>query len=771
MSSEPAGRTGAAGGSAAGPAGGAAEVAVGGAAEVAGRARERHADLSMQIDEHNYRYHVLDAPTVSDAEYDQLMAELRDLEARYPELRTPDSPTQKVGAKISTVFSPVTHLERLQSLDNAFSDEELTAWAARAAREAGGEVGDYLCELKIDGLAVALVYEGGRLVRGATRGDGRTGEDVTPNIKTIGAVPMRLSGAGVPELIEVRGEVYLPVRAFEELNERLVADGRPPFANPRNAAAGSLRQKDPRVTASRPLGMIVHGIGARRGFEPESQAQSYEYLSRWGLPVSDAYQVVPGLPGVRAYVAFYGEHRHDAAYEIDGVVVKVDQVAVQRRLGSTSRAPRWAIAYKYPPQEVNTKLLEIRVNVGRTGRVTPFAVMAPVKVSGSTVAQATLHNEDEIRRKGVLVGDTVVLRKAGDVIPEVVGPVAGLRDGSEREFAFPRECPACQTPLSREEGEVDWRCPNARSCPAQLRERIFYLAGRGAFDIEVLGYEAVVAMLDAGLIVDEGDLFALDEEALRRCPFFVNQQGELTVNARKLVRNLDEAKLRPLWRVLVAMSIRHVGPTAAQALAREFGAIDAIAAAPEESLAAADGVGPVIAGSVVEWFRVDWHRAIVEKWRAAGVRMAEEQVGGPRPLAGLTLVITGSLSGFSRDSATEAVQERGGKVTGSVSKKTDFVVAGDNPGSKYDKAVQLAVPVLDETGFSELLANGPEAARAVAATRAAAVAGAVAGQSGAGPGSGAGTPGGAGADAATDVGAGPATAAGAGADSGADAAG
>ncbi|MGE5287365.1 MAG: NAD-dependent DNA ligase LigA [Micromonosporaceae bacterium] len=676
-------------------------------------ARERHAELSQEVDEHNYRYHVLDAPIISDAEYDKLMVELRQLEDRYPSLRTPDSPTQKVGGKISTEFTPVEHLERLQSLDNAFSAEELSAWAARVAREVG-DAGDYLCELKIDGLAVALVYERGRLVRGATRGDGRTGEDVTPNIRTIGDVPMRLTGENVPSLLEVRGEVYLPVRAFEALNERLVADGKAPFANPRNAAAGSLRQKDPRMTASRPLGMIVHGIGARDGFEMVSQSHAYEQLRSWGLPVSDRYRVVPDLDGVSEYIYYYGEHRHDGVYEIDGVVVKVDQVALQRRLGSTSRAPRWAIAYKYPPEEVNTKLLEIRVNVGRTGRVTPYAVMVPVKVSGSTVAQATLHNEDEVRRKGVLIGDTVVLRKAGDVIPEIVGPVADLRNGSEKPFVFPTACPACGTTLTRDEGEVDWRCPNTRHCPAQLRERLFHLAGRGAFDIEVLGYEAVAALLDSGLVTDEGDLFTLTAEALQRSPFFVNQQGTLTVNARKLLHNLEEAKRRPLWRVLVALSIRHVGPTAAQALAREFGSLDAIAAAPAEALAAVEGVGPVIANSVTDWFAVDWHKAIVEKWRAGGVRLAEDIARGPRPLAGIIVVITGSLEGFSRDSATEAVQERGGKVTGSVSKKTDFVVAGENPGSKYDKAMQLGVPVLDETGFRELLANGPESARAMA---------------------------------------------------------
>ncbi len=677
-------------------------------------ARERHAELSQEIDEHNYRYNVLDSPVISDAEFDRLMVELRELEERYPELRTPDSPTQRVGAGISTEFTPVQHLERMQSLDNAFSDAELSAWAARVERGVG-EPGAYLCELKIDGLAIDLTYERGRLVQGATRGDGRTGEDVTLNIRTIGAVPMRLTGDGVPELLEVRGEAYMPVRAFEELNVRLTEAGKPPFANPRSAAAGSLRQKDPRVTATRALGVIVHGIGARTGFEPASQSDAYRQLAAWGLPVSDSYRVVPGLADVRDYIAFYGEHRHDPAYEIDGVVVKVDQVAFQRQLGSTSRAPRWAIAYKYPPEEVNTKLLSIEVNVGRTGRVTPFAVMEPVKVAGSTVALATLHNEDELRRKGVLIGDTIVLRKAGDVIPEVVGPVVDLRDGSEREYAFPTACPSCGTELARAEGEVDWRCPNTRSCPAQLRERISHLAGRGALDIEVLGYESVVALLESGLITDEGDLFSLTEDALARCPFFVNKQGTLTVNAGKLVRNLEEARQRPLWRMLVALSIRHVGPTAAQALAREFGSLDAIAGATEAALATADGVGPVIARSLLDWFAVDWHWDIVAKWRAAGVRLAEEGSAGPRPLAGVTVVITGSLEGFSRDSATEAVQELGGKVTGSVSKKTDFVIAGENPGSKYEKALALGVPVLDEAGLRVLLEQGPDAARAASA--------------------------------------------------------
>ncbi len=702
-----------------------------GAAHDAGGARRLHADLAAQVAEHDYRYYVLDSPVVSDAEYDSLMRELRSLEERYPELRTPDSPTQRPGGGLSTLFTPVEHLERLLSLDNAFSPEELDAWGTRVARLGGS--GPYLCEVKIDGLAVAIVYRNGALVRGATRGDGVTGEDVTPNIRTITAVPSRLTGAGVPDELEVRGEVFLPVAAFEELNEGLTGAGRPPFANPRNAAAGSLRQKDPRVTATRPLSLIVHGLVVPGGDPaaggmpapdvpaapddaPSTQSGWYERLRGWGLPVSDLVRVVPGLEGVRDYIAHYGEHRHDPPYEIDGVVVKLDRLDVQRSLGATSRAPRWAIAYKYPPEEVNTRLLRIEVNVGRTGRVTPFAVMEPVKVSGSVVENATLHNADEVKRKGVLIGDTVVLRKAGDVIPEVVGPVTALRDGAEREFEFPTHCPVCGTELVREDGGVDWRCPNTRSCPAQLRERLFHLAGRGALDIEVLGYEAVVALLETGLITDEGDVFALTEQSLAACPFFVNKQGELTVNARKLLRNLDQARQRPLWRILVALSIRHVGPTAARALAAEFSSVEAIAGAGAERLSAVDGVGPTIAASIIDWFAVDWHRAIVGKWRAAGVRLGEAAPAGVaadgRPLAGVTVVITGTLEHYSRDEASEAVTARGGKVSSSVSGKTSFVVAGANPGSKYDRALQLGVPVLDSSGFEALLAGGPAAATA-----------------------------------------------------------
>jgi len=702
--------------------------------------KHRHAELAEQVAEHNHRYHVLDAPVISDAEYDALMRELRAIEDAYPELRTPDSPTQRVGDTIAAGFAPVEHLARLFSLDNAFSTDELDAWAARVARLGG--TGPFLCELKIDGLAVALVYTDGRLARAATRGDGVTGEDVTANVRTISSVPARLSGSGWPRTLEVRGEVLLPVAAFHELNERQAQAGRPPYVNPRNTAAGSLRQKDPAVTATRPLDLILHGLGAIAGGHggadgaaagddasglpggrPQTQSGWYRQLREWGLPVSDLYKVVDDMASVRRYIEYYAEHRHDPPYEIDGVVVKLDQIPVQEALGATSRAPRWAIAYKYPPEEVTTRLLDIRVNVGRTGRVTPYAVMTPVKVSGSTVENATLHNQDEVARKGVLIGDTVVLRKAGDVIPEVVGPVTELRTGSERAFEFPASCPACGTPLAREAHEVDWRCPNTRSCPAQLRERLFHLAGRGALDIEVLGYEAAVALLDSGLVTDEGDLFTLTAERLRQCPFFVTAGGGLSVNAGKLLRNLDEARRRPLWRLLVGLSIRHVGPTAAKALAAAFGSVDAIAAAPAETLMLVDEVGPTIAGSVIDWFSVDWHQAIVRKWREAGVLLADPNFTGTGPtaasqaagpLAGVTVVLTGTLSGRTREEAAEAVQSLGGKVSGSVSKRTSFLVAGENPGSKLDKAASLGVPVLDDAGLDVLLSDGSDAARALA---------------------------------------------------------
>jgi DNA ligase (NAD+) len=686
-------------------------------------AKHRHADLAEQVAEHNHRYHVLDSPVVSDAEYDALIRELRQLEEDYPELRTPDSPTQQVGDVIAAGFAPVRHLQRLFSLDNAFSAEELDSWFARAERLGG--TGPFLCELKIDGLAVDLVYTNGVLTSAATRGDGVTGEDVTANVRTIAAAPSKLAGSDWPGTLEVRGEVFLPVAAFHELNERQAQAGKPPYVNPRNTAAGSLRQKDPAVTATRPLGLIVHGVGAiadEKADRPTSQSGWYDQMRAWGLPVSELYKVVPEIGGVRDYIGYYAEHRHDPPYEIDGVVVKLDQITVQETLGSTSRAPRWAIAYKYPPEEVTTRLLDIRVNVGRTGRVTPFAVMTPIKVSGSVVERATLHNQDEVARKGVLIGDMVVLRKAGDVIPEVVGPVLDLRDGSEHAFDFPVDCPSCGTTLGREESEVDWRCPNTRSCPAQLVERLYHIGSRGAFDIEVLGGKAASALLDDGLVTDEGDVFALSADDLARSPFFVTIGGALTANGTSLLRNLEEAKTRPLWRVLVALSIRHVGPTAARALATAFGSVDAIAAAPAETLMLVDEVGPTIASSIIDWFGVDWHQEIVTKWRQAGVQLTDPGFTGAGPgadasggpLSGLTVVLTGTLAELTRDAAAEAITSRGGKVSGSVSKKTSFVVAGDNPGTKLDKAASLGVPVLDEAGLGVLLNEGPEAAGAAA---------------------------------------------------------
>ena len=675
--------------------------------------RRRWQELADEVREHQFRYYVRDAPIISDAEFDTLLRELQGLEDEHPELRTPDSPTQLVGgAGFATDFTQAEHLERMLSLDNVFAPEELAAWAARIK----GEIGDkahYLCELKIDGVALALVYRDGRLVRAATRGDGRTGEDVTLNARTIDDVPVRLTGSKefpLPGVLEVRGEVFFRVADFEELNAGLVAEGKPPFANPRNSAAGSLRQKNPAVTARRKLRMICHGLGHSEGFSPKTLHDAYRALKSWGLPVSEHTARVQGIDAVTEHVAYWGEHRHDIEHEIDGVVVKVDEIALQRRLGSTSRAPRWAVAYKYPPEEATTKLLDIKVNVGRTGRVTPFAFMEPVKVAGSTVSQATLHNASEVKRKGVLIGDTVVIRKAGDVIPEVLGPVVDLRDGTEREFVMPTTCPECGTTLApAKEGDADIRCPNSRSCPAQLPERVFHVAGRGAFDIEGLGYEAAVALLQAGVISDEGDLFGITEDDLLRTDLFTIKGGGVSANGTRLLANLGKAKSQPLWRVLVALSIRHVGPTAARALAIGYGSLDAIMAASEEELAAVEGVGPTIAAAVVEWFTVDWHRAIIDKWRAAGVRMADERDSSvERTLEGLSIVVTGSLTGFSRDDAKEAIVARGGKAASSVSKKTAYVVAGDSPGSKFDKAVELGVPVLDEDGFRRLLGNGPE---------------------------------------------------------------
>jgi DNA ligase (NAD+) len=715
---------------------------------VPAEAREQHAKLAEQIEEHRFRYYVQDAPVVSDAEFDKLLRSLEALEEEYGELRTPDSPTQKVAVEFETDLAKVEHRERMLSLDNVFDDAGLAAWAERVHKDVGTSGYHFLCELKIDGLAVNLTYENGRLTRAATRGTGRIGEDITPNVMTIAEIPHRLKGDRVPSLVEIRGEVYFPMEAFEGLNARRVAAGEKPYANPRNSASGSLRQKDPKVTATLPLHMVVHGIGALEGFDGLTRlSQAYDLLKEWGLPTAEHNRVVDDLDGVREFIAYFGEHRHSVAHEIDGAVVKLDEIPLQGRLGSTSRAPRWAIAYKYAPEEVNTKLINIRVGVGRTGRVTPYAQVEPVTVAGSEVEFATLHNQDVVKAKGVLIGDTVVIRKAGDVIPEILGPVADLRDGSEREFVMPAECPECGTALRpMKEGDVDLRCPNAEGCRAQLRERLFYLAGRKSLDIEHFGYVAAAALTDPlepsePPLTDEGDLFDLTIEQLlpikayvldqdsglpKRDPktgeekiatVFANQQGEPKKNAVAMLENIAAAKERPLARVLTGLSIRHVGPVAAQALAREFRSIERIEQATELELADTDGVGGIIAKSLKEWFAEEWHQEILRKWRAAGVRLEEESSGedeGPRPLAGLTVVVTGTLDRFTRDGAKEALQTRGAKVTGSVSKKTSFVVVGDNPGSKYDKAMQLKVPVLNEDGFDVLLEQGPEAAAEVA---------------------------------------------------------
>jgi DNA ligase (NAD+) len=708
------------------------------------RARERHITLAAEITEHRRRYYLAE-PTISDSQFDELFHELIDIETAYPELQNNDSPTQQVGT-FSEAFTPVTHLEKMLSLQDVFSLDEVQAWADRITAEVPGE--PYLCEVKIDGLAVDLVYEQGRLVRAATRGDGTTGEDVSANVATIAAVPQRLKadkGFDVPELLEVRGEVYFPSAEFERLNESQVAAGKAPFANPRNAAAGSLRQKDPAKTAERPLSFIAHGLGALKGFEPQSQSHSYAALDAWGLPTSPYWRVVGTIEEVFAYIAEFGEQRHSLVHEIDGVVVKMDDIGVQRRLGATSRVPRWAVAYKFAPEEVNTRLLDIKVSIGRTGRATPYAVLEPVRVAGSEVEFATLHNADQVKAKGVKIGDIVVVRKAGDVIPEIVAPVEAARDGSETDFVMPERCPECDSVLApAAEGDVDLRCPNARSCPGQLRERLAYLSGRSCFDVDRMGYiacSALVQPLDMDpVLADEGGVFDLKMEDLlpikvvvrdpdSGLPKIVEETGAPKVvtpfakqpdkktgeilprkNAEEMLENLEAAKRQPLWRVVNALSIRHVGPVAAQALAEHFGDLDRIANADESEMAAVDGVGPTIAAAIKDWFAVDWHRAIVTRWREAGVRMVDDapdpSAALPQTLEGLTVVITGGIPGHTREGAAAAVKARGGKTSSSVSKKTGAVVAGDKPGSKYDKALTLGVPIVRGEDFERFLAEG-----------------------------------------------------------------
>jgi DNA ligase (NAD+) len=669
------------------------------------QARHRISELTQEIRDHQFKYYVLDTPTITDAAFDLLIKELAVLEAKHPELLEPDSPTLGVGGGFSTTFDQSDHIEKMMSLDNVFDNAELDTWFERVEKESA--VGAFLCELKVDGLAINLLYENGQLTRALTRGNGTTGEDVTLNVKTIKGLPHALAGKNIPALIEVRGEVFLPVAAFNQLNEELEEAGKPLFANPRNCAAGSLRQKDPRITAARALDVVVHGIGAREGISFDSQSDAYAKLKALGLPTSARFKVCKSRAEVLAFIENYNIHRHDVEHEIDGVVIKIDSLAEQEKLGFTSRAPKWAIAYKYPPEEVTTKLLDIRVSVGRTGRVTPFAFMEPVKVAGSTVTNATLHNQEEIERKGVLIGDVVIIRKAGDVIPEVLGPVRDKRTGAEKAFVMPTHCPECAAELRAiTEGDVDIRCPNTRSCPAQLRERIYYIGSRAALDIDVLGYEAAVALLTDSIITDEADIFNVTEKSLMKSQFFLKKDGKPGKNLAKLLAALAEAKSRPLWRTLVALSIRHVGPTAAQALATNFGSMDAIAKASVTELADIDGVGEVIAQSIIEWFEVDWHRNIITQWTKAGVAMVNAKSADlPQTLGGLTFVVTGGLENFTRDSIAETITAHGGKPSSSVSSKTDYVLVGADPGSKLAKAQELGVTIIDEARFLELLAG------------------------------------------------------------------
>ena len=671
--------------------------------------RHKIQELCEEIADHQFKYYVLDAPSISDAAFDKLWKELVELEKKYPQYRLESSPTLQVGGGFSTSFAQFDHIEKMMSLDNVFDESELTTWFDRI--EKSGVKNSWLCEVKVDGLAINLLYEDGRLTRALTRGNGTTGEDVTLNIKTIKSVPTELSGKNLPATLEVRGEVFFPLQSFDELNDSLAEAGKPRFANPRNAAAGSLRQKDPKITASRPLDVVVHGIGAATGVSFEKQSTAYELLKGWGLPTSKRYKVVSSRNEVLDFIKGYEKDRHNVEHEIDGVVIKVNEISAQNSLGYTSRAPKWAIAYKYPPEEVVTKLLDIKVSVGRTGRVTPFAFMEPVKVAGSTVTNATLHNAQEIVRKGILIGDTVLIRKAGDVIPEVLAPVLEKRDGSERAFVMPNKCPDCASKLrAMSEGDVDIRCPNSQSCPAQVVERLFYIGSRSALDIDVLGYEAAAALLADKLVIDEGDLFLLTEEKLIKSRFFQKfVKKELTAgkNVQKLLDGLELAKSKPLWRILVALSIRHVGPTSAQALANKFGSIANIQKASAQELADIDGVGQVMAEAIVEWFSIDWHKQIIRKWEKAGVALVDapkEKI--KQTLAGLTLVVTGSLVDFTRDGAAEAITSRGGKASSSVSSKTDFLVAGDAAGSKLDKAQELGITILDEAGFKKLLDKG-----------------------------------------------------------------
>ena len=663
-------------------------------------AKVRVEELRERINHHSYRYHVLDEPEVSDAEYDEMVGELRGLEDAFPELITPDSPSQRVGFTPAELFTPVEHRAPMLSLDNAFSFEELDAWNDRVTRGLGEAAAGFVCELKIDGVACALTYERGVLTRAATRGDGHTGEDITANVLTVDGVPHRLAIDHPPAVVEIRGEMYLPVKAFEELNTRLGEADLRTFANPRNAAAGSLRQKDSKVTASRPLRLWVHSFGAAEGIAFDSHHGFLEWAGDAGLPVPPTTEPEPTIERVRAFLTRWEDARHTVDWEIDGAVIKVDRTEQQRELGATSHAPRWAIAYKFPPEERTTLLRAIDVHTGRTGKVTPFAVLEPVFVSGVTVTYATLHNEDEVRRKDVRKGDTVIVRRAGDVIPEIVGPILATRRKSARRWKMPASCPACGTPLVRAEGEADYRCPNKRGCPSQGLEWLFHFAGRGAMDIEHLGYMTVMRLLERGLIEDPADIYALDADKLGALPGFKDK------SIANLLGQVEASKDRPVWRLLVGLNIRHVGGHVAQVLADAFGSIDALATASEDEIDAVPGIGPEIAATVREWFDEAENAQLVEKLRAAGVRLADPPKAvdaAPKPLAGRSVVITGTLPTLSREDATARAEEAGARVTSSVSKKTSFVVLGENPGSKFTKAQELGIETIDEDAFLGLL--------------------------------------------------------------------
>lgn len=663
------------------------------------QAKKRVVQLREQIDHHSYRYHVLDDPEIADVEYDALVKELLDLETEYPDLVTPDSPTQRVGAPPSSHFAPVEHRVRMMSLDNAFSETELQAWGARVVRALGAEPAGFVCELKMDGVAVNLIYEDGVFVKGATRGDGRVGEDITANLKTIKAVPLRLRGKA-PAVIEVRGEVYMNIADFEALNERLGEAGLKTVANPRNGAAGSLRQKDPRVTADRPLSLICHGIGYVSGVRLTSHWDALTLLRDLGLRTNPKSERRSTLEEVYAFCAHWEEHRHDVPYEIDGVVVKVDPIAQQEELGYTSKAPRWAIAYKFPPEERTTVMTDIKVYVGRTGQATPYAVLEPVFVGGVTVTSATLHNEDEVARKDLRIGDTVIVRRAGDVIPEVVGPVTSKRKGSERAFKMPTSCPYCGSDIVRQEGESAAYCTGI-DCPSRRVESLFHFAGRSAMDIEGLGYKTLADFVGRGWIVDVGDIYSLDPEKISA----LEGWGEISV--RNLFEGIERSKVKPLANLLIGLGIRHVGGTTARDLAAATGSLDRLLSITEEELMAIEGIGPVVARSVASFFSQERNVEVIEKLRAAGIDPREEPKVTGGPFDGMTFVLTGGLEGFTRDEAEAAIESRGGKVTSSVSKKTTYVVVGENPGSKLAKAESLGTTVLDEAGFAKLLAAGP----------------------------------------------------------------